>query len=100
MFTGAQPRQTALMGTSKAPGMEPNSLLHHLTPGCPLQQAFCSPALHRLRFGGPAPHCMATSSLGGLFSPFLSRASREIHNRWGTRELSQLSTPPGPLGGR
>lgn len=67
--TGAQPGQTALTGTSKAPRMEPNFLLHHLTPGCPLQQAFCSPALPRLCFGGPAPHCTATSSLGGPVLP-------------------------------
>lgn len=67
--TGAQPGQTALTGTSKAPRMEPNFLLHHLTPGCPLQQAFCSPALPRLCFGGPAPHCTATSSLGGSVLP-------------------------------
>ena len=38
-------------------------------PWIPLQQAFCSPALPRLCFGGPAPHCTATSSLGGPVVP-------------------------------
>ena len=75
MFTGAQPRQTALMGTSKAPGMEPNSLLHHLTPGCPLQQAFCSPALHRL-FQPPVGSAFASgASLFELWKSLLQPQS-------------------------